>query len=96
MRQLAPQVEEHNYAKTPLSADSIREIVAQVGSVDRVVNLRHEIAKDRGWKDKAPSQDEFVAAAERDNNLLRRPILVHQGRAVIGFDEPAIRQCLAP
>lgn len=59
--------------------------------VEGVINVRHALAKENGWKAKPPSKGAFVKAALEDNNLLRRPILIEDGSAVVGYDEDAIR-----
>lgn len=86
MRELFPDLVEKNYAKEPLTADDVRAIAAAAGGVANVLNARHETAKARGWKDAPPPLDEFVRAAVAEPNLLRRPILVKDGTAVVGRD----------
>lgn len=87
MRELLPGIEERNYAKEPLTAAEIEAIVTAAGGVAPVLNTRHEVAKARGWATKPPSAKEFVAAAVGEPNLLRRPIVVKDGRVVVGKDE---------
>jgi arsenate reductase-like glutaredoxin family protein len=95
VRQIDPNATERNYAKTPLTAAEIQALVGAVGSVAALLNTRHEIAKTRGWRDHPPDLAEFVTAAAGDNNLVRRPIVVRDGRAVVGTDEGALRRLLA-
>lgn len=87
MRELFPGIEERNYAKGPLSAAELRAIVAAAGGVAPVLNATHAIAKERGWKAAPPAVEDFVAAAVAEPNLLRRPILLADGRVVVGKDE---------
>jgi arsenate reductase-like glutaredoxin family protein len=87
VRELLPGIDERNYAKVPLTADEVREIVAAAGSVAKVLNTTHATAKERGWKASPPPVDEFVAAVLQEPNLLRRPIVVKDGRVVVGKDE---------
>ncbi len=91
---LAPEIEERNYAKTPLTKAEIERIVKAAGGTASVLNTRHKVAKENGWKEKAPSRTAFVKAALEDNNLLRRPTIVRGQDAVVGFDEDAIRELL--
>jgi len=58
------------------------------------MNARHAIAKEGGWKDKAPTKAAFLAAAVEENKLLRRPILVAHGEVVVGRDLDGIRALL--
>ena len=50
MRQLDPECEERNYAKVPLEESEVLAIVDVVGDVATVLNTRHAIAKEKGWK----------------------------------------------
>ena len=59
-----------------------------------MLNTRHAIAKENEWKDKAPAQAAFIAAVQEQSNVIRRPILVKDGAAVVGRDEDAIRELL--
>lgn len=90
---LAPETVERNYAKEPLTKTEIDRIL-RVVPVAEVLNTRHRVAKESGWKEKAPSKAAFTQAAVLDNNLLRRPVIVRGTEAVVGFDEGAIRDLL--
>ena len=87
MRERGVEVEERNYAKTGLDEATIQAIVAAAGGVARVLNARHELSKSRGWLERPPGVAEFVAAALRDPNLLRRPILVAGQKVLVGYDK---------
>ncbi len=95
MRELDPDVIERNYAKSPLTKDEVEEIVSAAPSIADVINTRHAIAKERGWKTTPPAKAALVAAALEENNLLRRPVTIRDGRTVIGSDEAALRALLA-
>ena len=90
-----PDVVERNYAKEALTKAEITRIVDAAGGVAAVLNTRHKIAKENGWKEKAPAKTTFVKAAFEEPNLLRRPVIVRGKQAVVGFDEDAIRELLA-
>jgi len=92
--QLDPDIEERNYAKEPLTRTEIARIVDTVGGVGEVLNTRHKLAKEKGWKEKAPAKTTFVKAALEEPNLLRRPVILRGRKAVVGFDEDAIRELL--
>lgn len=94
MRELAPDAVERNYSKSPLTAAEVEQLLSAAPSLEVVINTRHAIAKERGWKTKPPSREELLAAVLQDNNVLRRPIVVRDGRAVVGSDEAAIRALL--
>ena len=65
------------------------------GGVDAVLNTRHAIAKREGWKDATPSVTAFIAGVHEHENVIRRPILVKGGTAVVGKDEAAVRALLS-
>ena len=88
-------VTDRNYQKQPLTASGVREILAAAGSVPAVLNTRHAVAKEHGWKVKPPTADEFVAAVLQDSNVIRRPILLGAGRAVVGMHEADWRSVLS-
>jgi arsenate reductase len=94
VRDTGADVTLRDYARKPLTEDEVRTIVRAVGVAD-VLNTRHEIAKQRGWKERPPSEDELVRAAVAEPNLLRRPVLIRDGRAVVGKDADALRALLA-
>ncbi len=94
VRKLATDVLERDYAKRPLTRGEVEQIVAAIGSVAAVLNTRHAIAKERGWKDKPPATVTFVSNVLQEPNLLRRPILLKGKRAVVGKDERAFKELL--
>lgn len=81
------EVEEINYARAPLDAETIASIVQAAGGVAKVLNTRHEIAKTKGWSAAPPDEAAFVAAAAKEPNLLRRPILVRGKTVLVGYDK---------
>ena len=89
MRNAGVELEEINYAKTPLDEATVKSIIAAAGSVGAVVNTRHAIAKEKGWADKPPDAATFAKAAAKEPNLLRRPLLVAGKKLIVGFDKAA-------
>lgn len=89
MRKLPLELTEIDYARKPLDAAIVEDIVKQAGGVGPVLNTRHATAKENGWVAKPPSPAEFAKAVAREPNLLRRPILVAGGKVIIGFDRAA-------
>lgn len=89
MRSSGLELEEIDYGKTGLTAETVLALVAKAGSVAAVLNTRHATAKANGWVDKPPSPAEFAKAVVAEVNLLRRPILIDGAKIIIGFDRPA-------
>jgi arsenate reductase-like glutaredoxin family protein len=87
LRELGLEVEEINFAKTPLDEASLRLILKAAGGVMKVANLRHAVAKENGWAEGPPSEDAFVEAALAEPNVMRRPILVLGKKVLVGFDK---------
>lgn len=78
-----------DYAKKPLDAATVEDIVRRAGGVAAVLNTRHALAKEKGWVAKPPPPAEFAKAVAKEPNLLRRPILVAGDKLVVGFDRAA-------
>lgn len=89
MRSLGLEIEDVNYAKRALTRDEVLAIVRAVGSVAEVLNLRHAVAKERGWAKAPPTADELADIAVAEPNVLRRPVLVIGGRAIVGWQREA-------
>jgi arsenate reductase-like glutaredoxin family protein len=83
------ELEEVNYAKTGLSAETVKSLVAAAGGVKNVINSRHATAKEKGWLDEPPDADTFAKAVAKEPNLLRRPIVIAGKKAIVGFDKAA-------
>jgi Spx/MgsR family transcriptional regulator len=81
------EVEDINYARKALDAETLASIVQAAGGVAKVLNTRHEIAKTKGWATQPPDEAAFVAAAANEPNLLRRPILVRGKTVLVGYDK---------
>jgi len=91
---LSPDIELRDYAKKPLIEAEIAEIVEAAGSVAAVLNARHVTAKANGWGEHPPDTATFVAAAVAENNLVRRPVVIAGGSAVVGTSEKELRRLL--
>jgi arsenate reductase-like glutaredoxin family protein len=97
VRELSLDAVEREYGtKKPLSEEEVLGIVKAAGSVAAVLNARHEIAKEKGWKSTPPDAATFAKAVTEESNLIRRPILLlgkgKAARAVVGLDEEAYRK----
>ena len=93
MRSTFPDAALIDYARKPLPAAGVLNIVQLAGSVAVVMNARHALVAAHGWKENPPSAEAFALAAAETPNLLRRPIAVSEGRVAVGT--AAIRALLA-
>ncbi|MBX3160235.1 MAG: hypothetical protein KF773_30005 [Deltaproteobacteria bacterium] len=92
MRKSGFELEEINYAKAPLTADVVEQLVARAGGVAAVLNTRHAVAKEQGWAASPPPARTFAEAVAQEPNLLRRPILVvDETKVIVGFDQAAYK-----
>lgn len=86
MRDSGVEFDEVDYGKTGLTQAAVEAIVAKAGSVAAVMNARHATAKDKGWATSPPSVAVFAKAVVAEVNLLKRPLLIHGDKVVIGFN----------
>lgn len=82
-------LDEREYSKKALTEDEVLAIVRAAGGVVPVLNAKHEISKEKGWKATPPDPETFARAVAKEANLIRRPIVVAGKRAIVGFDEEA-------
>jgi arsenate reductase-like glutaredoxin family protein len=80
-------VDEIDLAKRALDEAAVRAIVKAAGSVEAVLNGRHALVKERGWLERPPDVAELARAVATEPNVLRRPILLRDGDALVGFDK---------
>ena len=85
---------ERNFTKEALTGAEVRSIVKAAGGVAAVLNTRHALAKENGWKEHAPGLAAFVAAVQEQTNVIRRPILVKDGVAAVGKEIGRVRSLL--
>lgn len=89
---LAIEVEVRDYFKKPLEAAELEGLLP----IDPapMLGTKSPKYKELGLMDRKLSKAEAIALMVEDNNLLKRPILVHPKGTVIGFD-PAAYAALA-
>ena len=73
----------------PLSEDELADL-ARLASVERLFSWKSRSAREyRGLRGCA-GEDELLRLMAREPRLIRRPIAVRGGRAVVGFDSGAL------
>ena len=87
LAELGIQVEIRDYFKRPLEAAELEGLLP----VDPtpMLGTKSPKYKELGLKDRQLSKAEAISLMVQDNNLLKRPILVHPKGTVIGFDAEA-------
>ncbi|MCE1228322.1 MAG: hypothetical protein LWX11_02355 [Firmicutes bacterium] len=90
LAELGVEVQVRDYWKQPLTATELEGLLPE----DPTSMLGNKSPKftELGLKDKQLSKAEAMALMVEDNNLLKRPILVHPKGTVIGLDEAAYRK----
>lgn len=87
LAELGLEVEIRDYFKKPLEAAELERLIpADPGPV---LGTKSPKYKELGLKDRRLTKAEAIALMVQDNNLLKRPILVHQKGMIIGFDAAA-------
>jgi arsenate reductase-like glutaredoxin family protein len=85
--------EEREYGKNPLSEQELREIIGD-GPIERFLNTRTPLYRERNMKQKPPSKDEAIKLMLKDQNLLRRPVIIKGKKKVTGFIETDLKELL--
>jgi arsenate reductase len=80
-------VETRDYARTPLTAEELERLLPEDPAP--MLGTRSPKYKELGLKYRKLSKAEAIALMVQDNNLLKRPILVHPKGIVTGFDPAA-------
>ena len=72
---------------------SAAELDALIGDRDYrlFLNSRNELYRERRMKETPPGREEAIALMAENPNLIRRPLLVTDGRILFGFDEATYR-----
>ena len=87
---LGVEVVIRDYSKKPLEAAELEKLLPKDPS--SMLGTKSPKYKELGLKDKKLSKAEAIALMVEDNNLLKRPILVHPRKTVIGFDDAAYEE----
>ena len=76
-----------DYAKRPLEAAELEALLP--ADPAPMLGTKSPKYRELGLKDRKLSKAEAIALMVQDNNLLKRPILVHAKGVIIGFDRDA-------
>ena len=86
-------LQEREYGKNPLSEKELREIIGNDPVAD-ILNTRTPLYRERNMKVKPPSKEEAIQLILKDQNLLRRPVLIKGNRKLLGFNEAEVKKLL--
>jgi arsenate reductase (glutaredoxin) len=93
LAELGIEVEIRDYFKTPLDAAELEHLLPADPSP--MLGTKSPRYKELGLKDRKLSRAGAIELMVQDNNLLKRPILVHPRGVIIGFD-PVLYATLVP
>jgi arsenate reductase len=72
------------YLKTPVQADELKQIISMLGiSAEALIRKGESIYKET-FKGKTLTEDEWINVMVEHPKLMERPIVVNEGKAVIG------------
>ena len=87
LAELGVEVEIRDYYKRPLESSELQALLPDDPAP--MLGTKSPKYKELGLKDRRLSKAEAIALMVADNNLLKRPILVHPEGTVIGYDPGA-------
>jgi arsenate reductase-like glutaredoxin family protein len=88
------QLEERDYFKNPFSESEIREL-AQSDSISAMFARRSPSLKKLGLADKELSDAEMVSLMLQEPRLVRRPLVIMDGKMLVGANIKAVEAALA-
>ena len=93
MLELGAEIESRDLDKAPFS---VGELEALIGERDYklFLNTRNEMYREKKMAEKPPSRKDAIVLMSKNPNLIKRPILLREGKILLGFDEDAYRQLL--
>ncbi len=87
------KLEEREYGKTPLTEKELREIIGGDPITD-FLNTRTPLYRERNMKQKPPSKEEAIQLMLRDQNLLKRPVVIKGKKKLVGFNETELKELI--
>jgi len=88
--QLKLKFDSRDLDKQPLSENELDKLIG-ARDYKEFLNPRNEIYRERNMAQKSPARSEAIKLLSKTPNLIRRPLLVHGSKIIIGFDEAAYR-----
>ena len=85
--------EEREYGKHPFAEKELRELIGD-DPIERFLNTRTSLYRERNMKQKPPSKDEAIKLMLKDANLLKRPVILKGKKKLTGFSEAELKAFL--
>lgn len=88
--------EKREYFKDRFAVDELCSLLASVGlTASDVISKRSRVYKERNLGDADLTDDEILELMVQEPTLLRRPIVIGDGKAVVGHNEAKLRDLIA-
>ncbi len=84
---------ERDLIKDPLDLRELRRLF-DGQDPGAFLNPRHALYRTMGMKKNPPSPDEIIRLMAKEPGLIRRPLVVREGRMVAGYDEMGLARLL--
>lgn len=91
--ELGADLEERDYAKSPLEASELKSIFAKRDPRD-FLNAKSPTFKAMGLAGKTLSAADAIALMAKEPNLIKRPIVIAGKELIAGFDRDRLRAAL--
>ena len=92
-KDLGAELDERDYAKSPLSAAELKDLFAGRDPRD-FLNPRSPAFKAMGLAGKTLSAEQALALMAKEPNLIKRPIAIAGKEMIAGFDRDRLRAAL--
>jgi len=92
-KELGAELDERDYAKSPLTAAELKDLFAGRDPRD-FLNPRSPAFKAMGLAGKTLSPEQALALMAKEPNLIKRPIVIAGKQMIAGFDRDRIRAAL--
>lgn len=90
MLELKLNFDSRDLDQQPLSESELDKLIGD-RDYKEFLSSRNELYRERNMAEKPPSRDDAIKLMSKTPNLIRRPLLAHGSRVIIGFDEAAYR-----
>jgi bacteriocin-like protein len=87
------QRDEREYGTKPLNEKELREIIGG-DPVEQFLNTRTALYREKNMKLKPPSKEEAIHLILKDQNLLKRPVIIKGKKKLAGFNEAELKELL--
>jgi arsenate reductase-like glutaredoxin family protein len=92
-KDLGAELDERDYAKSPLSAAELRDLFAGRDPRD-FLNQRSPAFKAMGLTGKTLTAEQALALMAEEPNLIKRPLVIAGKQMIAGFDRDQLRAAL--